>query len=95
MNNPDKNTLTERIARCLHELDPMNTCCSVNEGMADEYLSEAQEIAQLLGHGVPLKAAVKQTFDSRFWDGCLEEHTRAVGLHAVLTALASETSEGP
>lgn len=95
MNNPDKNTLTERIARRLYELDPMNTCCNVNEGMADEYLSEAQQIAQLLGHGVLLRDAVKQTFDSRFWDGCLEEQTRAVGLHALLTALASETSEGP
>lgn len=95
MNNPDKNTLTKRIARRLYELDPMNTCCSVNDGMADEYLSEAQEIAQLLGNGVLLRAAVKQTFDSRFWDGCLEEHTRAVGLHALLTALASEITEGP
>lgn len=94
MNTPDKNTLTERIARRLYEIDPMNTCCNVNEGMADEYLSEAQEIAQLLGNGVLLKAAVKQTFDSRFWDGCLEEQTRAVVVHALLTALASETTEG-
>ena len=94
MDNANKNTLTDRIARRLYEIDPMNTCCNVNEGMENEYIPEARQIAQLLGNGVVLRDAVKQTFDHMFWEGCLEEKTREAGLDTVVTSLASEQGEG-
>ena len=89
MNTQDAADLTVHISKVLFELDPMNTCCNVNEGMEDEYLTEARTIASLLRTGIAVRDAVKLTFDEAYWVGCLEEPTRAQGLDAVVASLAS------
>lgn len=89
MNTQDAVDLTGHISKVLFEVDPMNTCCNVNEGMEDEYLSEARSIASLVRAGSSIRDAVKLTFDEAFWVGCLEEPNRTHGLDAVVASLAS------
>ena len=84
LNSQNPIDLIARLSRALHNLDPMNTGCSINEGMEDEYDSEARKIVHLLKTGIPLRQAVKLTFDAMFWMGCLEGPTRAQGLTARL-----------
>jgi hypothetical protein len=52
-----------------------------------EYIGEARSIADLLIAGIPLRQAVKMTFDHWFWEGCLEEAHRARGLDTLVIAL--------
>lgn len=89
MNTQEPAALTECISKKLFEIDPMNTCCNVNEGMEDEYLPQARSIANLLCTGTPIRDAVKLTFDEAFWEGCFEEANRLQGLDAVVDSLAS------
>lgn len=79
--------LTDRMAQQLHALDPMGTCCNVNEGMEDEYAGEARHIVEQLETGIPIRDAVKKTFDQWFWEGCLEEKSPGQDLNAVVAAL--------
>ena len=92
-NSQNPTALVSRLSRALHDLDPMNTCCHVNEGMEDEYDSEARQIVHLLQTDIPLHQAVKLTFDAKFWTGCLEEPAREQGLAAVTDRLAEFVSQ--
>ena len=87
MDKANNNTLMDRIMQQLYEIDPMDTCCNVNEGMEDEYILEARQIAQLLGNGVEIREAVKQTFDFMFDEDCLEEKTSEVELDTLVASL--------
>ncbi len=94
MAQEEANVLANRISKVLHDIDPMNTCCSCNEGMEDEYLPEAKEIVKQVASGIALREAVRETFDRRFWKGCLEEPTREHGLDVVVKALQSLREKG-
>lgn len=94
MAQEEANVLADRISKVLHDIDPMNTYCSCNEGMEDEYLSEAKEIVNQMASGITLREAVRETFDRRFWEGCLEEPTRERGLDVVFVALQSVQDKG-
>ena len=59
------------ISALLWELDPMRTGCTGDEAMRDEYDFQAEEIASLMGTGIPLRTAVVQVFDKWFWEDCL------------------------
>ena len=61
----------DEINHLLWQLDPMNTSCNVNEGMEDEYWSQASEIAEQLAKGEAARAAITATFDFWFWEDCL------------------------
>ena len=87
MEREKKSELVGRISKALHGMDPMNTYCSSNMGMDDEYLSEAEAIINHLDNGCELRDAVRNTFDARFWEGCLTEPTRECGLEAVVGTL--------
>lgn len=86
--------LVLRVSQQLHQHDPMNTCCSVNEGMEDEYLSQAKDIVRHLFEGVPLRDALTRTFDHWFWDGCLLEAHRQSSVDNLLASLAPIVQEG-
>lgn len=79
--------LTQRLEYLLHDLDPMGTCCRLNLDMEDEYRSEAPRIASLIEAGVPLRDAVCQVFDERFWEDCLQERWGEDGLPTLIAAL--------
>ena len=76
----------------LWQADLMGTGCNIQEGMADEYSSEADEIAGLLASGMEFRAALEQVFDERFWEGCLQEERRSPGLRTLLDAVDSLTA---
>jgi len=77
------------ISQQLYEHDPMTTCCNVNDGMEDEYLSEAKDIVRHLTEGVPLRDALIRTFDHWFWKGCLLEERRKSRFDALVTSLTT------
>lgn len=77
------------ISQQLYERDPMNTCCNANEGMEDEYLSEAMDIVRHLCRRVPLRDALIMTFDQRFWEGCLLEPRRRPQFDALISSLST------
>lgn len=82
-----------RVSQQLYQHDPLNTCCSVNEGMEDEYLSQAKDIVHHLSEGVPLRDALIRTFDHWFWEGCLLEEHRQSSLAALLASLSTVVHE--
>lgn len=65
------------LSKILYDNDPMNTSCTVNKNMEDEYDSEARHIIHLLGMGVPFKTALHDVFSFFFWSGCLTGSTEA------------------
>lgn len=73
----------------LWQADLMGTGCNIQEGMADEYSSEAHEITGLLASGMEFRAALEQVFDERFWEGCLQEARRSPSLQALLSTVDS------
>ena len=73
----------------LWQADLMGTGCNIQEGMADEYSSEADEITGLLASGMEFRAALEQVFDERFWEGCLQEARRSPSLQALLSTVDS------
>jgi hypothetical protein len=62
---------TYELSKILYDNDPMNTSCTVNKGMEDEYDSEARHIVYLLNKGVPFTTALHDVFSFFFWSGCL------------------------
>ena len=59
-------TVTTKI---LHDIDPASTCCNLNEGMEDEYATEARMIAEyFISGGMILKRAMMRTFEEQFDD---------------------------
>lgn len=87
MTPPHYSLLVLRVSQQLHQHDLMNTSCAVNKGMEDEYLSHARDIVCQLGEGVPLRDALKRSFDHWFWEGCLLEDQRQSGVDALLASL--------
>ena len=82
----------DAINQILWKLDPMNTCCNVNEGMEDEYWSQASEIARRLEQGETPRAAIIATFDFWFWEDCLLSDDRLPLLEQMVSALAETPS---
>lgn len=82
----------DAISQLLWQLDPMNTCCNVNEGMEDEYWSQASDIAERLEQGEPPRAAIIATFDFWFWEDCLLSDERLPLLEQMVSALAETPS---
>lgn len=82
----------DAINQLLWQLDPMNTCCNVNEGMEDEYWSQASDIAERLEQGEPPRAAIIATFDFWFWEDCLLSDERLPLLEQMVSALAETPS---
>ena len=82
----------DEINQLLWNLDPMNTCCNVNEGMEDEYWSQASEIARRLEQGETPRAAIIATFDFWFWEDCLLSDERLPLLEQMVSALAETPS---
>lgn len=82
-----------RVSQQLHQHDPMNTCCSVNDGMEDEYTSQAKDNVRHLSEGEPLRDALIRTFDHWFWEGCLLEEHRQSSLVALLASLSAVVQE--
>ena len=82
----------DAISQLLWQLDPMNTCCNVNEGMEDEYWSQAREIARRLEQGETPRAAIIATFDFWFWEDCLLSDERLPLLEQMVSALAETPS---
>ena len=82
----------DEINQLLWNLDPMNTCCKVNEGMEDEYWSQASEIARRLEQGETPRAAIIATFDFWFWEDCLLSDDRLPLLEQMVSALAETPS---
>ena len=78
----------DAISQLLWQLDPMNTCCNVNEGMEDEYWSQASDIAERLEQGETPRAAIIATFDFWFWEDCLLSDERLPLLEQMVSALA-------
>ena len=72
------------ISALLWELDPMRTGCMGDATMRDEYDFQAEEIASLMGAGVPLRAAVVQVFDKWFWEDCLISGASSSRLDAIV-----------
>ena len=72
----------------LWRIDPMGTCCNVNDDMEDEYQSEARDIAKRIEAGEDPHSAVLAVFDEYFWDGCLLAESRVASLAKILAALA-------
>ena len=83
----------DAINQLLWQLDPMNTCCNVNEGMEDEYWSQASEIARRLEQGETPRAAIIATFDFWFWEDCLLSDERLPLLEQMVSALAETPSQ--
>ena len=76
------------ISALLWELDPMRTGCTGDEAMRDEYDFQAEEIASLMGTGVPLRTAVVQVFDKWFWEDCLISGTDSSRLDAIVEKIS-------
>lgn len=77
----------EQLSFLLWHIDPMNTCCNVNEGMEDEYWSQARDIGERLAAGEGPRSAVLAVFDEWFWDGCLLEASRLESFEKILAGL--------
>ena len=80
----------DEISAALWELDPMRTGCSGDEAMRDEYEFQAEEIASLIGTGVPLRTAVVQVFDKWFWEDCLASNTDTSRLDSIINKIKSK-----
>ena len=88
----DKKLIAEEISTILWELDPMTTCCNANEGMENEYSSEAAEITSLANSGMPVRQAVQEVFEKWFWEDCLLSDDRLPLLEQMVSALAETPS---
>lgn len=80
----------DEISAVLWELDPMRTGCAGDEAMRDEYEFQAEEIASLIGTGVPLRTAVVQVFDKWFWEDCLASNTDTSRLDSIINKIKSK-----
>ena len=78
----------DAISALLWKLDPMRTGCTGDEAMRDEYDFQAEEIASLMGIGVPLRTAVVQVFDKWFWEDCLISGTDSSRLDTIVETIS-------
>lgn len=79
----DEQTLTKLLWR----VDPMGTGCAVNEGMEDEYESQARDIAERLAEGEEPCAAVTAVFEEWFWEDCFAEGHRKKSLDEIVVEM--------
>lgn len=86
----DEIIYVDEISAVLWELDPMRTGCAGDEAMRDEYEFQAEEIASLIGTGVPLRTAVVQVFDKWFWEDCLASNTDTSRLDSIINKIKSK-----
>ena len=86
----DEIIYVDEISAVLWELDPMRTGCAGDEAMRDEYEFQAEEIASLIGTGVPIRAAVVQVFDKWFWEDCLASNTDTSRLDSIINKIKSK-----
>lgn len=77
----------EQLMFLLWQIDPMGTCCNANEGMEDEYWSQARDIAERLEAGEAPRSAVLAVFDEYFGEDCLLAGSRVNALEKILAAL--------
>ena len=77
----------EQLTQLLCQLDPMRTGCANDPDMADEYGSQARDIAEQLHAGADARSTVIAVFDEWFWDGCMVEGSRADVLRQIVAAL--------
>ena len=80
---PNAQALTELLWR----IDPMGTCCNVNDDMQDEYQGQARDIAERLAHGEDARHAILAVFDEWFWPDCLLSGQRQDRLDEIVAAL--------
>ena len=77
----------EQLMLLLWRIDPMGTCCNVNEDMEDEYSSEARDIGERLAAGEDPRSAVLAVFDGYFWEGCLLADSRIRSFAQIMAEL--------
>lgn len=82
----------EQICKLLWRIDPMHTCCNVNDNMEDEYSKEARWISDLVNSGMDARKAVITVFDIWFEEGCMEGG-REIYLEEIVRALEGDTHE--
>lgn len=82
----------DKISIVLWRLDPMRTGCAGDEAMRDEYEFQAEEIASLLGTGIPLRTAIVQVFEKWFWEDCLLTGSDSSRLDAIEKNIAEINS---
>jgi hypothetical protein len=58
----------KQLTYLLYKYDPMNTTCTSNKGMENEYSMEAKEILKLVSSGVPFKYAYISIMTHFFWE---------------------------
>lgn len=75
------------VSNILWRVDPMSTCCNVNEGMDDEYDVEARDIVQRMRDGAVLREAVVDVFEKAFWVDCFETPKKRPALKRLLVDL--------
>lgn len=87
---PAKNTThSDEISFILWKLDPVRTGCTGDESMRDEYDFQAEEIAALIGTGLPLRTVIAQVFDKWFWKDCLISGTNTSRLDAIVEKIST------
>jgi hypothetical protein len=79
---------TDTLTEVLWHIDPMGTCCNQCDDMADEYASQARDIAERLARGEAPRAAVVAVFDEWFWEDCLSGG-RSETLDQIVAAIES------
>lgn len=80
------------LTHLLWQVDPMGTCCNVNDGMEDEYWGLAGAIAQRLQQGEDARSAIIAEFDESFWEDCLLAEHRKPLLEKIVAALQSQAT---
>ena len=64
----------EQLSFLLWHVDPMGTCCNVNEDMEDEYGSQARDIGERLAAGEDPRSAVVAVFDDGSGKAACSKH---------------------
>jgi hypothetical protein len=79
-----------KLSELLWRADLMNTCCTVNEGMENEYDGEARNIVERIAKGEDPRNAIIAVFNEYFWWGCLLEDSRKkAGLDRLIMEIES------
>lgn len=84
---------TYELSKILYDNDPMNTSCTVNKGMENEYDAEARHIIHLLDRGVPFTTALHDVFSFFFYSGCLTGSKEVAIIEAQYYELLSKKYE--
>lgn len=66
----------------------MRTGCAGDEAMRDEYEFQAEEIADLVTTGMPLRSAVIEIFEKWFWEDCMTSGTDTQRLDAIVDTIS-------